>query len=282
MEKKPEDLTPKEFPKIAWQSGKLAEPLGQLFDCVVEEAKDSIVWYTIRRRPKQLGGQILRVGAIIFAAIAGLVPVVGEIFQDSTGRPGMPPGWATVALAIAGLLVLLDRFWGFTSAWVRFMLSQQELSEALSKFQFEWEQDKLSWDGPEPTIKQATAMIASCKAFMLQIHAIVRRETNMWAMEFQSIVTMVDQNAKVAEQVKEPGAITVHVTNGDQCQNGWKLTIDDGSGVNYSGNIAALSKILPGIRTIRVIGTINGVEKRDQKSISVISGEVENIELTLA
>jgi hypothetical protein len=37
MEKKPEDLTPKEFPKIAWQSGKLAEPLGQLFDCVVEE-----------------------------------------------------------------------------------------------------------------------------------------------------------------------------------------------------------------------------------------------------
>lgn len=281
MAKKPEDLNPDKFPKTAWQPGKLAEPLGQLFDCVVKEANDSIAWYTIRRKPKQLGGQILRVGAIIFAAIAGLVPVVGEIFQEN-GRPSIAPGWATVALGIAGLLVLLDRFWGFTSAWVRFMLSQQELSEVLRKFQFDWEQDKISWDGPEPTVKQASAMIASCKAFMLQIHSIVRRETNMWAAEFQSVITMVDQNAKVAEQVKEPGAIMVQVTNGDQCQNGWKLTIDDGSETTYSGKSVALPKIQPGIRTIWVVGTVNGVERRDGKSVSVVSGAVENIELTLA
>jgi hypothetical protein len=280
MEKKPEDLTPNEFPKIAWQSGKLAEPLGQLFDCVVKEANDSITWYKIRRKPKQLGGQILRVGAIIFAAIAGLVPVVGEIFQDN-GRPSIAPGWATVALAIAGLVVLLDRFWGFTSAWVRFMLSQQELGEALRKFQFDWEEDKISWDGPEPTIKQATAMIASCKMFMMQVHTIVRRETNLWASEFQNVITIVDQTAKAAEQVKEPGAITVQVTNGDQCQNGWKLSIDGGSETTYSGRSVALPKIQPGIRAIRVIGTVNGVEKRDEKSVSVISGGVENIELTL-
>ena len=89
-------------------------------------------------------------------------------FPGYTGRPSIPPGWATVALAIAGLLVLLDRFWGFTSAWVRFMLSQQELGEALRQIDPMWEQDKISWDGPEPTIKQATAMIANCKAFMLQ------------------------------------------------------------------------------------------------------------------
>src|SRR6266404_5477809 len=76
MAKKPADLTPNEFPKIAWQPGKLAEPLGQLFDCAVKEANDSITWYGIRKKPKQFGGQILRVGAIIFAAIAGLVPVV--------------------------------------------------------------------------------------------------------------------------------------------------------------------------------------------------------------
>jgi hypothetical protein len=49
---------------------KLAEPLGELFDCVVKEAKVSIEWYKIRRTPKQIGGQILRVSAIVFAAIA--------------------------------------------------------------------------------------------------------------------------------------------------------------------------------------------------------------------
>jgi len=277
---KPEDLTPNEFPKIAWQSGKLAEPLGQLFDCVLKEANDSIAWYGFRRKPKQFGGQILRVGAIIFAAIAGLVPVVGEIFQDN-GRLIIAPGWATVALAIAGLLVLLDRFWGFTSAWVRFMLSQQELGETLRKFQFDWEEAKISWDGPEPTIKQAAAMIVSCKTFMMEVHAIVRRETNLWASEIQNVVTMVDQTAKAAEQVKEPGAIMVGVTNGDECQNGWKLRIDDGPENTFSGKSVALRRIQPGIRTISTVGTVNGVPKRDEKSVSVVSGGVENIELTL-
>ncbi len=40
---------------------------------------------------------------------------------------------------------------------------------------------------------------------------------------------------------------------------------------------AAYSKYL----TIRVVGMVNGVEKRDEKSVSVVSGGVENIELTL-
>ena len=55
------------------------------------------------------------------------------------------------------------------------------------------------------------------------VHAIVRRETNLWASEFESA----------------------------------------------------------GIRIIRVVGTINGVEKRDEKSVLVSSRGAENIELTL-
>jgi hypothetical protein len=73
----------------------------------------------------------------------------------------------------------------------------------------------------------------------------------------------------------------VQVTNGDQCQNGWKLRIDDGSEAAYSGKTVALPKIQPGIRTIRVFGAINGAEKRDEKSVSVPSGGVEKVELTL-
>jgi SMODS and SLOG-associating 2TM effector domain 2 len=281
MAEKPKDLTPNEFPKIVWEQGKLAEPLEQLFACVVKEANDAIAWYNIRRKPKQYGGQILRVGALIFAAVAGLVPILGEIFQDNGHRPGIAPAWATVALGIAGLLVLLDRFWGFTSAWVRFLLAQQELSEELRSFEFDWAKDKISWGGTEPTTQQATAMIVSSKTFIMQVHAIVRRETNLWASEFQNAITMVDQTAKAADQTKETGSITVKVTNGNQCESGWRLTIDDGPEAAYSGMSAALAKIQPGIRTIRVVGMINGVEKRAEKSASVSSGAVESIELTL-
>jgi hypothetical protein len=64
-------------------------------------------------------------------------------------------------------------------------------------------------------------------------------------------------------------------------RNGWKLTIDDGPEVTYSGTSAALTRVQPGIRVIRVVGTINGVEKRHEKPVSVSSGAVEIIELTL-
>ena len=280
MAEKPKDLTPNEFPKVVWEPGKLAEPLEQLFVCVVKEANDAIRWYELRRKPKQYGGQILRVSALIFAALAGLVPIVGEIFQDN-GRPSIAPGWATVSLAIAGLLVLLDRFWGFTSAWVRFLLAQQELGKELRNFQFDWAKHKISWGGPEPSIQQAAAMIISCKKFVMKVHAIVRRETNLWASEFESAISMIDQTARAADQTMETGSITVKVTNGNQCENGWKLTIDDGPEVTYSGTSAALTRVQPGIRVIRVVGTINGVEKRHEKPVSVSSGAVEIIELTL-
>jgi hypothetical protein len=52
-------------------------------------------------------------------------------------------------------------------------------------------------------------------------------------------------------------------------------------GKNYSGTSACTGRIQPGIRIIRVAGTINGVEKRDEKSVLVSSRGAENIELTL-
>jgi SMODS and SLOG-associating 2TM effector domain 2 len=281
MAEKPKDLTPNEFPKIVWEPGKLAEPLEELFACVVKEANDAIAWYNIRRKPKQYGGQILRVGALIFGAIAGLVPILGEIFQDNERRPGIAPAWATVALGVAGLLVLLDRFWGFTSAWVRFLLAQQELSEALRNFEFDWAKEKILWAGTEPNIPQATAMIVSSKTFILQVHSIVRRETNLWASEFQNAITMVDQTAKAENQNRGAGSITVKVTNGNQCENGWRLTIDDGPETTYSGLSTSLTKVPSGIHNIRVVGTVNGVERRDEKSVTVSTGAAESIELTL-
>ena len=107
MAEKPKDLTPNEFPKIVWEPGKLTEPLEELFTCVVKEANDAIAWYNLRRKPKQYGGQILRVGALIFVAVAGLVPILGEIFQDNERRPEIAPAWATIR--VVGTVNGVDR-----------------------------------------------------------------------------------------------------------------------------------------------------------------------------
>jgi hypothetical protein len=75
---------------------------------------------------------------------------------------------------------------------VRLLLAQQELGRELRHFQFDWAKDKISWGGPEPAVQQASAMVVSAQTFLMQVHAIVRRETNLWASEFQNVITMVE------------------------------------------------------------------------------------------
>jgi hypothetical protein len=89
---------------------------------------------------------------------------------------------------------------------VRFMLSQQELGEALRKFQFDWEEGKISWNGPEPTTTQAKAMITSCKSLCYESTPLFGKRPTFGLAEFQNVVALVDQSAKAAEQMKEPGA----------------------------------------------------------------------------
>jgi low affinity Fe/Cu permease len=53
-------------------------------------------------------------------AVAGVLPVLSQIFGAGSSVK-IQPAWAAVALAIAVSLVALDRFFGFSSAWARYM-----------------------------------------------------------------------------------------------------------------------------------------------------------------
>jgi len=116
----------------------------------------------------------------------------------------------------------------------------------------------------------------------MQVYTIVRRETGVWASEFQNAITMIDQTSRSTDRTAQSGSIAVKVTNGNRCEGGWRLTIDGGPEVAYSGVSALLPRVQPGERTIRVVGMVDGVEKRDEKSVAVSSGGSASIESTLA
>lgn len=100
--------------------------------------------------------------------------------------------WGSLLLAGAGILVLLDRFWGCTSAWVRYVRAAQELSGALDAFRIDLESHKLFSDRGEPDAEQAQAMIERCRAFLVQVRSIVRKETDAWAAEFQNVLAQIE------------------------------------------------------------------------------------------
>jgi low affinity Fe/Cu permease len=71
-------------------------------------------------------------------AVAGVLPVLSQILGEGSSVV-IQPAWATVALAIAVALVALDRFFGFSSAWARYMATGQAISAALNQFRLDWQ-----------------------------------------------------------------------------------------------------------------------------------------------
>jgi len=54
----------------------------------------------------------------------------------------------------------------------------------------------LSAEKPDPTPDQTVVRVASCREFLLQAHAIVARETQQWAAEFQDLLSDLRQASK--------------------------------------------------------------------------------------
>lgn len=204
MRRRAQDLDPSPFPELSWQPSCLAKSLDELFHYVTGESERAIAWYLRKRKPMQWGGQLLRLGAIVAAGVAGVTPLLAEIFE-SQGSPGVDPLWAAVALTAAGTLILLDRFWGFTSAWVRYMVASQELTAALDAFRIEWARHQLRWGGGEPEVEQADAMIGECREFLMRVRSVVGSETRIWARDFQRVLEQVDGAIESSGPLGAPG-----------------------------------------------------------------------------
>jgi hypothetical protein len=200
-----QDLEVKRLPPLNWESGHVSESLTLLRDYAVELVEDSIGWYRKAKRPMKLAGRRLRFAAIVLGAIAGLIPILAELVTAGD-QPLIPPLWSAVAVGLAATLVLVDKFYGCTSAWVRHLMAELELQELLKAFTFDWESSRLKAQTPDPTQEQAIAMVESCRQFLIQAHAIVRNETQKWAAEFQTLLHHLDEAAKPPEEPRKPPA----------------------------------------------------------------------------
>jgi SMODS and SLOG-associating 2TM effector domain 2 len=277
----PKDLGPAQRLQHSWDPGQILNSLESLSDRITKEAESAIGWYLRAKRPKQRWAMCLRMGSIAMGTIAGIIPILAQIFARD-GHPIIQPAWASVALGIAAALVLLDRFFGFSSAWMRYIATELHIRQLTQEFQLDWESDKATWLGSEPTPDQLRATFARFKAFVTQVNSIVRQETDAWIQEFQSTLKEIDEAAKAKAAISGLGAVNIVVTNGDVCDNGWDLSIDRGSTKNYRGKTAGVGDLIWGIHTIKVEGIINGNRKQAEAAVSIAPGATANAQFTLS
>ena len=184
----PSDLVPDNFPEIQWNHDNLEESVEKIFQYVVNEAKKSWEFYYCRRKKDRLLGFFCRLSARIAAAIAGIIPILGEIYKIKD-VPMINPGYASIALAAAAFFLALDKLGGFTSGRVRFLIAGQSIFQKLELFRIEWEKGKLERGQDKIDKAQALILLDQCRDFHKAIRNTINEEIDQWSKQYQAALS---------------------------------------------------------------------------------------------
>lgn len=269
---------------LQWDPESLIDSLDKLYRLTTHEAEQSIAWYRINSRPKKRWAQIIRVTAIVATSLGGIIPILSQIVSevDESLRILFNPAWASVAIALAATALGLDRFFGFSTAWMRFITSEMQIKAKLQAFQFEWEVERMSWRGSAPSYKQARTMMLRCATLATEVSNIVQAETLTWVEEFQGALKTLDERSKTQAESAQRGAVKVTIENGDQCEAGWTLSVAGKDAEIHYGKTGVISNIYPGIHKITIQGLIQEKSVQAESVVQVFPGEIATVDLTLA
>lgn len=192
------DVQPEASHVLDWNSEHRRESIHIVYQRAEKHALDAIEWYLLSKRQKKFWAQGLRLGTIGLTALAGLLPIISEIFQST-----LSPAWASVALGSAGVVLAIDKFCGYSSAWMRFIAAEHQIRQCLHEFQMDYELEQAGWDNAQPSVEQAQKILSRCKAFLFQVDAIIRQETDQWLAEFQDALKQIDSGAKAKTAVAD-------------------------------------------------------------------------------
>jgi 4-amino-4-deoxy-L-arabinose transferase-like glycosyltransferase len=186
-----DDLERPDLEELDWSAQHRSESLSQVFRHAIGLARSAEDWYARKRRVKAAWGRALRVGAIVLGAVAAVLPILAQI-STADDRPAIPPGWSAVALAIAASLVALDRYFGFSAAWMRFMAAELAITRLRHDFEYAWQAARATAGDP-PSDGEVAALLELARNVVVAVDDVIANETGAWITEFRTNLEQAEQ-----------------------------------------------------------------------------------------
>jgi hypothetical protein len=255
-----------------WDPSDTAKSLTLLYKWTVKTTESRIAWYDGSRKPKRAGSQWLRVFSILFAAIGALCPLIDatKIFGDEI----LLGQWGYVSIALAAAIVGYDKYFGLSTGWMRYIVTQLSLEKALKGFQYDW----IILNAQEAN---TSVLIQRIKDFSLQVESLVKQETDAWVLEFQSNVTELEKVLKTEVDTRKPGNIKITVTNATDFDF-VTIKLNDSPVKELIGVTEGLIDTVPPKRyEVTAIGKKGNKESKGSKVIEVQPSSMASVEITL-
>jgi hypothetical protein len=191
---------------LSWKENDIDASLLTLRRYVESEAQRQIDWYHAKCKMKSSVSTALRFAAILLFVLGGLVPIVKATLSPETfshlrfdfGQIGY------LLIAIAAGCIAMDRFFGYSTGWIRYITTALALEKSLEEFRLEWARHIAKLRGAAPGEMQLDQLILTCETFSLAIRSQVEQETHAWVAEFESNLSQLERDLQArADDIKK-------------------------------------------------------------------------------
>jgi hypothetical protein len=187
--RKPVNIVVPPFPRQSWQPDQAATALAELYDWACTHTTAAIDWYLEKKAVKARGSRWLRLAAILLVTAGGSFPVLVSTFGNDSLL-----GIGYLFLAGAAGCVAVDRFFGISTAWMRYLTTELTLQRELQRFHVEW--SKLSARcGSLLTADEVEAHLTLLGTFVDRVSEEMEAETRAWVEEFRGSLTELTSTA---------------------------------------------------------------------------------------
>ncbi len=244
----------------------------------------TILWYLHRKKwPRRLSRGI-RFTAIVLAIIGGLWPLaVSADLID--GKSQSQLGY--VFIALAGSILLTDRYFGFSSSWMRFMTVQMSLQRALEKFQLNWTVWQIQAGSQTATpssmsSEQISSGITMLSNFQTDIGSLIDQEFQTWVAEFKEQLANLQATISKDKEDQKPGNIVVSINAATDLEGPRQLYVDNQFANQTENSTALLTAVSPGTHLLTVKAVSDtGAAVEGSQTVTIVAGQTGKADIAL-
>ncbi|HYV46960.1 MAG TPA: SLATT domain-containing protein [Myxococcaceae bacterium] len=282
------NLNTAELPAI-FIDGVHDDEMRALYHAALDKSHEAVRWYMQGVRAKRGNAKVVRIGTVILGAVAAIIPIVSSRVQGLWGLDIIP--FATVSAALAGGLVAADKYFGFSTGYIRYTNARQEIQAKIERFQMSWCRAAIQQSAANPPTPKAEALNTGLTLIQELVDGIaqtVAAETQQWMAEFKQNLTDIEKSVADAKEATAPAAhvpaaLKVTVDGWDQLSQPRvvKIRINDRAEEEIASPTYVLGGLAPGQYVIRISASAGGKPVAGSEILSLKAGEVGTAQVKL-
>ncbi len=247
-------------------------------------AVDAADWYLRNKAGPRRRSRLLRFLAILFGVLGGLAPLVGGLQfagTDSSAGSSLASAsqWGYLLIALAAASLLFDRYFGFSSSWMRYMTAQMALQRSLEKFQLAWSLWRIKISGGKPTDEEQAAAIALLTAFQQEVGDLIDQEFQAWISQFKEQLAELQAAISKDKDERRPGNLVIGI-HAQQVINGpADVYLDNRLLRRTDSGSVLLTALNPGSHLVTVKANEGALE--GSATVTVQAGETSEAHINL-